>query len=170
MSELAHNLSAGNIGENSAQGPELVEVPVDDITITHDAIRHILNAKNHSTPRSRLAELLRFTFIAKGQPNQFYAPPTDYMVTTFRNLPSWVGVEGSPHGPGNYHRIEKLHANKREIKYLDEDMRNLGVTYEWVANTEFAMQFDRLSRELAFGVLAVKLITLEGQDQYWKDF
>jgi hypothetical protein len=155
--------------ESDLSRPALHEVAVSEFAITTKVINDLLESRNNSTQKTRMVELLRTTFVAR-HPSGLYLPSTDHMQQVYERLPAWIGVEGSPHGKGNFDRITRILANSTDLEFLDEEYDELNKDYEWVRNAVHVAKAKPYHDEPKFGLVATKLIALESHDEYWLNY
>ena len=131
-------------------------------------IRAILEARNASTPQTRIASLMWYAFHFDSPDNKPYRPLPELandVATNDRTTLEWLQGRETRRDKTRFEKIDNLLKadQRRELEDFMDDTDYLRDEYEWVANADRIRRMMPLHREAVFVEVAVRQLILEAE-------
>lgn len=151
--------------------PELAQP--QELLITYDAVRNILDTRNRTMPRDRIAKLMTYAYEATGELPLYEPLPERVRTIDFPMeawIKQWLNTEVI-HNRGRQrvkiprlNQIEALTKDAFDMRYLMEDSADFEERYEWMENAEHIRRMMPLHREPFIAATAVRVILVEAEE------
>lgn len=136
--------------------PHIQSAPAINLEITHSVVYKLLNSRNNSIPRERVANLMLYAYEATGT-NPPYEELPERIGSLEVGMEDWINHWVSK----NFDGMRCLIKDQREMRYLHEDSEGFEDRYEWVEGADRISRMQPLNDEARIVSAGVRTILID---------